>query len=123
MIKLYFYSLIYSHNTYKKRRICHGKVARYRLNNSRRYTLINYFDVWRNGDEWIVNDSFPEFDDLYISKNATDKEILTYLTEKRYLATNDMRKVRIENLGDGMEVYLVKGHMPLFGIVSTVFCD
>ena len=99
------------------------KVARYRLNNSRRYTLINYFDVWRNGDEWIVNDSFPEFDDLYISKNATDKEILTYLTEKRYLATNDMRKVRIEDLGDGMEVYLVKGHMPLFGIVPTVFCD
>ena len=53
------------------------KVARYRLNGSRRYTLINYFDVWKNGDEWIVNDSFPEFDDLYISKNATDKEILT----------------------------------------------
>ena len=99
------------------------KVARYHLNNSRRYTLINYFDVWKNGDEWIVNDSFPEFDDLYISKNATDKEILTYLTEKRYLATNDMRKVRIEDLGDEMKVYLVKGHMPLFGIVPTIFCD
>ena len=97
------------------------KIARYRLNNSRRYTLISYFDVWRNGDEWIVNDSFTEFDDLYISENATNKEILTYLTKKRYLATNDMREVRIEDLGDGMEVYQVKGHMPLFGIVPTVF--
>lgn len=99
------------------------KIAHHHLNDSRRYTLINYFDVWGNGDEWIVNGSFPEFDDLYISENATDKEILTYLTEKRYLATNDMRKVRIENLGDGMEVYLVKSHMPLFGIIPTVFCD
>lgn len=99
------------------------KIQRSHINKARRYTLINYFDTYWDGESWTVNNQCIEFDDLYITNDVTDKEILTYLTEKRYLATNDMRKVRIEDLGDGMEVYQVKGHMPLFGIIPTVFCD
>lgn len=98
------------------------EIQRSHINKARRYTLINYFDIYWDGESWVVNNQCIEFDDLYITNDVTDKEILTYLTEQRYLATNDMRKVRIEDLGDGMEVYQVKGHMPLFGIIPTVFC-
>lgn len=100
------------------------KISRSNLNNARRYTLINYFDVWKNEEGgWTVNNSFVEFDDLYISNNATDKEILTYLYEVRYLSTNDMRKVRIDDYSDGFEIYQVKGWKPLFAIIPTVICN
>lgn len=100
------------------------KINKGYISNARRYTLTNYFDVWKDEKgNWTVNNLFTECDDLFITRDATDKEILTYLYEANYLATNDMRKVRIENWGDRMEIYQVKGHMPLFGVVPTVICD
>ena len=79
-----------------------------------RYELINYFDVWGNAkDGWEVNNQYVEFDDLYISENATYKQILEYLSSIKFLSTSDMRRVRLEDYGDGYEIYAVKGNMPI----------
>lgn len=82
----------------------------------RTYTLINYFDVWGNQDDgYEVNNQCVEFDDLVITDDATDKDILNYLASEavNFLTTSDMRRVRLENLGDAMEIYAVKEHRPL----------
>ena len=69
------------------------------------YSLVNYFDVWGNAkDGWEVT----------ITDDATDKEILDYLVQIGFLATSDMRKVKIDTTdGDMMEIYAVKGMQPL----------
>ena len=85
------------------------------------YSLINYFDVIGNKtDGYEVNNQCVEFNDWYISDDATHKEILDYLVKRGYLNTSDMRKVKIDDMGDYMEVYAVKDHYPLFGIVPNV---
>ena len=85
------------------------------------YSLINYFDVIGNKtDGYEVNNQCVEFDDWYISDDATHKEILGYLVKRGYLNTSDMRKVKIDDMGDYMEVYAVKDHCPLYGIVRSI---
>lgn len=80
----------------------------------KKYSLVNYFDVWGNAkDGWEVNNQCVEFDDLVITDDATEKDILKYLVSIGFLATSDRRKVRIDYLGDHMEIYAVKGNMPL----------
>lgn len=84
------------------------------------YTLVNYFDVWgdkTNGYE--INNQSVEFTDWYIAENATKKDILRYLKVNRYINTDDMRKVNIDDYGDYMEVYAVKNHYPLYGIIEN----
>lgn len=85
------------------------------------YTLINYLDVLGNkNDGYEINDQGIEFDDWYISEDATHKDILDYLVKRGYLSTSDMRRVRIADVGDYMEVYAVKDDYPLYGIVQTI---
>ena len=85
---------------------------------SRKYQLINYFDVWGNEKEgYEVNNQCIEFNDWYIADDATNKEILEFLVKSGYLKTSDMRQVKIEWPGESGEVYAVKGHFPLFGIM------
>lgn len=80
----------------------------------KKYSLINYFDVWGNAkDGWEVNNQCVKFDDLVITDDATEKDILGYLVSIGFLATSDRRKVRVDDLGDYMEIYAVKGNMPL----------
>ena len=81
-----------------------------------KYKLINYFDVWGNAEEgWEVNNLCTEMEDITITNDATDKEILEYLVSIGFLTTSDMRKVRLENScsPDMIEIYQVKGMMPL----------
>ena len=80
------------------------------------YTLVNYFDVWGNAkDGWEVNNECVEAYDIQISDDATEKEILQYLVSIEFLKTADRRKVRIDMSGgdEMMEIYQVKGQMPL----------
>ena len=82
----------------------------------RYYSLCNYFDVWGNAsDGWEVNNSCIEFEDLYISDDATEKEILEYLVQIGFLNTSDRRKVRLDetSYADVIEIYEVKGCKPL----------
>ena len=87
----------------------------------KKYSLINYFDVWGNAkDGWEVNNQCVEFDDLVITDDATEKDILKYLVSIGFLATSDRRKVKIDDLGDYMEIYAVKGNMPLGLLMANV---
>ena len=81
------------------------------------YTLINYFDVWGNEkDGWEVNNQCIEKDDISIADDATPKEICEYLKSIKMLATSDMRKLEVINLGDGFEINERKTGKPLFGL-------
>lgn len=87
------------------------------------YSLHNYFDVWGNEkDGWEVNNSCIEFDDLNISDDTTEKEILKYLKDINFLTTDDMRKVRCDmNTYVGLiEIYAVKGHRPIAALIENV---
>lgn len=78
------------------------------------YALINYFDVWGNEkDGYEINDQCVEAENLYIDNNATDKQILGLLKTIDFLKTDDMRRVRIEDLGEDMEIYACKNRYPL----------
>lgn len=79
-----------------------------------RYELINFFDVLGNAkDGWEINNQCVEFDDLYISEDATKKEILEYLVDRGFLNTSDMRRIYIDCYGDGITVFERKGLKPL----------
>ena len=85
------------------------------------YTLINYFDVVGNlRDGYEVNNQCTECDDLYLSDDCTNKDIIRYLYKQGYLATCDRRRVGIEDYGDLIEVYAKKAHVPLFGLMPNV---
>ena len=84
------------------------------------YDLHNYFDVWYNPEEgWTVNNQCTEATDLHIEPDSTDKEILNFLVTIGFLSTSDMRRVRLENWGDMMEIYAVKRHMPIGALVPV----
>ena len=80
------------------------------------YTLINYFDVYKEADgTWAVNNQCAEADGVVISETATDKDICTYLYNNGYLTTNDMRRLEVIENGEIIEVYQKKDFVPLFG--------
>ena len=84
------------------------------------YNLRNYFDVWGNEtDGWEVNNSCIEFDDLVISDESTNKEILSFLKLIGFLTTDDMRRLVVENHGDLIEVYERKGYKPLCALMPN----
>ena len=81
------------------------------------YSLVNYFDILGNErDGWEVNNQCVEFDDLVITDDATNKEILTYLKQIGFLSTDDKRRLVVEDLGDLIEIYQRKGMMPICGL-------
>ena len=86
------------------------------------YSLRNYFDVWGNAkDGWEVNNSCIEFDDLNITDDATEKDILKYLKKIGFLSTDDRRMVRcdMDTYVDGIEIYEVKGHKPVAALIAN----
>lgn len=82
------------------------------------YTLINYFDVWKDPDgTWTVNNQCTEYDDIHIPEDVTPKEILEYLKFLRLLNTSDMRKLEVIDSGDLIEINQKRDHMPLFALM------
>ena len=80
-----------------------------------KYTLINYFDVWGNAETgWEINNQCVEFDDLCITDDATEKDILSYLKSIGFLSTSDRRKVcLVDYAADVIEICAKKGMRPL----------
>jgi capsule polysaccharide export protein KpsE/RkpR len=79
-----------------------------------RFKLINYTDVLGNKEDgYEINNQCIEFDDLYIDNNATNKEVLTFLKSIKFLTSDDMRKLIVENSGDLIEIYQKKDYYPL----------
>lgn len=81
-----------------------------------KYKLINYFDTYFDGDNWIVNNQCVEEEDIYIDNSSTDKEICTFLKKIGYLNTDDMRKLYVEDYGDIIEIFERKNMRPIFGL-------
>ena len=85
-----------------------------------KYTLIDYFDVWGNeNDGWDVNESCVVCNDLVITDDATDQDILNYFHDNGYLKTADPELVSIINLGNGFEVVEAKTDRPLYGVMMN----
>lgn len=79
-----------------------------------KYRLINYFDVWGNEkDGYEVNNLCVEADDLWISDDSTEKEILKFLVQIGFLNTSDRRKVYLMDDGEMIEIYQRKYNYPL----------
>ena len=72
-------------------------------NNYRRYSLINYFDVWGNPEDgWEVNNQCVEFDDINIADDATDGEILRFLAAIGFLREDALDRLEVEDYAVGM---------------------
>ena len=79
-----------------------------------KWTLINYFDVWGNEvDGWEVNDACSEFDDLNITDDATEQDIIDYLYNIEFFKTNDLEKFDVEYLGEFIEIAEKETQKPL----------
>ena len=79
-----------------------------------KWRLINYFDVWGNAkDGWEINNQCMEFDDLWMSDDYAAKEILSYLKQIKFLASDDMRRLAVEDSGDLIVIFERRGMKPL----------
>lgn len=57
--------------------------------NCRNYDLIDYFDVWYNDiDGWFVNNQTVILENITISDDTTEEEIINYLKENNLLVDN-----------------------------------
>ena len=82
------------------------------------YNLLNYFDVYGSKEDgWIVNNVCVQEEDLYVSNDSTDKEILEFLVRIGFLSTSDMRRVRIEDDGENIYINQVKDNVPLGALI------
>jgi hypothetical protein len=55
----------------------------------KKYTLIDYFDIWSDDDgNYSVNDVMKYDDFLEVADNASDDEIITALVKSGYLREN-----------------------------------
>ena len=80
----------------------------------RTYTLINYFDVWGNEEDgWEVNDCCSEADDITITDDATEQDIIDYLYNIEFFKTNDLEKFDVEYCGDFIEISEKETQKPL----------
>lgn len=53
-----------------------------------KWRLVNYIDVWGNvNNGWEVNNVCIEFEDLVISEDATDEDLINYLKEIEFFST------------------------------------
>ena len=54
-----------------------------------KYKLIDYFDVWGNAEDgWEVNNLITVEEEIYISEDTTDEELINYLINIGYLRKN-----------------------------------
>lgn len=80
-----------------------------------KYRLIDYFDVWGNKKEGFEVNNLCEVEtNIFISEDATKKDIANYLNNIGYLATNDLRKIYIDFSCDPyIEIYARKDFFPI----------
>lgn len=88
-----------------------------------KYSLVNYFDVWGNPDVgWEVNNQCVEFEDLVITDDATDDDVLDYLVDIGFLTKEGRKMVTIDNAYmDAFEVVKSDDWMPVCALVKNAF--
>ena len=79
------------------------------------YKLIDYFDVWGNAtDGWEVNDLTTVEDDIVISEDASDEEIIDFLVRIEYLKPEAKENVYLESYDNEMiEIVQTKDDYPI----------
>lgn len=78
------------------------------------WRLVDYDDVWGNKKEgYEVNHERVIKRKLEIPDDATDKEIVQILNDIDYLITTDMRKIRLEDMGEFIEIYEKRINLPI----------
>lgn len=80
-----------------------------------RYRLIDYFDVWGNAtDGWQVNNSIRVEDDIILSEDITDEEIIDFLILINYLKSEAKGNVYLESYDNEMiEIVQTKDDCPI----------
>ena len=80
-----------------------------------RYRLIDYFDVWGNAtDGWQVNNSIRVEDDIILSEDITDEEIIDFLIQIEYLKPEARENVHLESYDNEMiEIVQTKDDYPI----------
>lgn len=79
------------------------------------YSLINYFDVWGNADDgYEVNNLCVEFDDLCITPEMSNNDIIDYLVAVGFLSSNDHNDYFVDSIdGDFIEIFAIDDMYPL----------
>lgn len=82
------------------------------------YELVDYFDVWGNAEDgWEVNNQsvWDDADDIYMSDDTTDTELIDYLKGIRYLNDNVKESDLYIDWGDGdfIEIFKADDMMPI----------
>jgi len=79
-----------------------------------KYTLINQFDVWGNEvDGYEVNNQCVEMTGITITDDATDKDIIKYLIDVKFLVYDAFNLVEVVNSGDLIELFEAKTGCPI----------
>ena len=78
------------------------------------WRIIDYSDVWGNPEDgYEVNNSTIVKENVEISNDATDKQIVQLLNDIDYFICNDLRVLKVEDNVDWIEVYRKKDMYPL----------
>ena len=82
------------------------------------YELVDYFDVWGNEEDgWEVNNQtvWDGADDIYMSADTTETELIDYLKSIRYLDDNVKESDLYIDWGDGdfIEIFKADDMMPI----------
>lgn len=79
------------------------------------FKLIDYFDVWGNEEDgWEVNDLCTLFDDLHLTEDVTDKDIIDYLYSIEYLSGNNPDDYEVLWTDrDFCEIFLAENQYPI----------
>lgn len=79
------------------------------------YKLIDYFDVWGNAEDgWEVNDLTTVEDDIIITEDSSDEEIIDYLIQIEYLKPEARENVHLESYDNEMiEIVQTKDDYPI----------
>lgn len=82
------------------------------------WTLIDYFDVWGNAEDgWEVNNQCEICNDLNITDDASEDDIIDYFIENGYLRPEAKGKVAIdEGWIDMFEIVEKDTWKPLYGV-------
>ena len=84
------------------------------IENYNKYKLVDYFDVWGNEEEgYEVNNLAVIADDIVMSDDRTNQEILDFLVDIGYLVTNDLNKIEVVDDGDVIEFFEIETGCPI----------
>lgn len=82
-----------------------------------KWKLYDYFDVWGNEDDgWEINNLCCVEDEIMISTDSSDEEILQNLLKWGYMSGYKKDEIEIEDLGEIIDFFLKENLYPLMSL-------